>query len=82
MTKSGIHYADYAWNPATGCLPGLPCWERCWARAMATRFKRSFRPTFHALSLGQPERTKRPGVVAVYGNVYARIRRRGTFLKT
>lgn len=29
------------WNPAIGCLPGMPCSKQCWARKMAVRLAAS-----------------------------------------
>lgn len=68
MNKSAIQYADYSWNPVTGCAPGLPCASRCWAAAMHRRFHPGedfWTPKEHPEVLDRPLRTKRPGVVAV-----------------
>lgn len=35
MNKTKIEWADYTWNPVTGCLHGCPY---CYARGVATRF--------------------------------------------
>lgn len=37
MNKTKIEWADYTWNPVTGCLHGC---EYCYARRMAKRFSR------------------------------------------
>ena len=29
----------YTWSPMSGCGPGLPCYERCWARAYHVRYR-------------------------------------------
>lgn len=36
MNKTKIEWADYTWNPVTGCLHGC---EYCYARRIANRFK-------------------------------------------
>jgi len=48
MNKTGIEYLDYTWNFQTGCLnqENGVCTLPCWAKAMAHRFGRSFKPTF------------------------------------
>lgn len=66
-------YATRRWNPITGCANGLPCVDRCWARAFATRHRGRFgypatdpfRPTFHADRLEEPLRWKGRQVAAV-----------------
>ena len=63
------------WSPVTGCRPDFPCWGRCWARAMATRFwkgwgldeKEPFKPTWHEDWLEKPERWRTPRVVFCCG---------------
>jgi len=65
-------YCDLGANWFTGCEPGLPCWERCWARAMANRLKgrygypadEPFRPTFHEAALAKPL-PRKPAVIAL-----------------
>lgn len=52
--RTGIPYLTHHWPIATGCLPDQPCWQRCWARAMAHRFHRDFTPTFHPERLDDP----------------------------
>lgn len=50
-----IGWADYTWNPVTGCLHGpeiCSCSEKCYARALARRFgktedEKNFLPAFH-----------------------------------
>lgn len=68
MSKSGIQYADYSWNPTTGCAPGLPCAARCWAASMHRRFHPEqdfWQAQEHPDRLDAPLRTRKPGVVAV-----------------
>jgi len=68
-----IEYCDRQWNPITGCISGLQCWDRCWARRMANRQRgrngydadAPFTPTFHPDRLGEPEKWRRPQRVAV-----------------
>jgi len=59
-------------NWFTGCERGLPCWDRCWARALANRLKgrygypaaEPFRPTFHEEAFNRPL-PKQPSVIAL-----------------
>lgn len=46
MNKTKIEWADYTWNPVTGCLHGCPY---CYARAVANRFGLEY-----ATRLGDP----------------------------
>ena len=61
-----IEYTHKSWNPISGCLFGLPCWDRCWARSMAKRLngmgvdgyegdyeEEWFGPRFHERRLGE-----------------------------
>jgi protein gp37 len=41
MTRTKIDWADYTWNPVVGCTGACPY---CYARRIATRFHRDFRP--------------------------------------
>jgi protein gp37 len=54
-----------SWSPVTGCSFGC---KWCWSAALAHRFKRSFKPTFHANALDQPMHWKRPRTVLVCFN--------------
>jgi protein gp37 len=71
--STGIQYLDAAWNPVHGCLPGLSCWTRCWARRMAHRqqgmgtrgYERGFVPTFDETRLAQPLHWKKPRRIGV-----------------
>jgi protein gp37 len=62
---TAIPYLDENWPIVTGCRPDFPCWKRCWARGMAHRFHRSFRPTFNPSHLVDPMRWRRPRNVGV-----------------
>ena len=63
MNKTKIDWAEYVWNPVTGCLNGCPY---CYAKKMANRLKgrygypqdEPFKPTLHADKL----REKMPNV--------------------
>jgi len=63
-----IEWTDETWNPVTGCTPGLPCRERCYARRMANRLKgrfgydadEPFKPTFHEDKILQPVSWRKP----------------------
>ncbi len=68
LTKTGISYGDFAWNPAPGCTNGCP---GCWARAMAKRFDygcekcRTFKPHLHPERLDDPAKRKKPTTILV-----------------
>lgn len=38
MNKTGIEWADYTWNPVTGCSPVSECCTNCYAARIAKRF--------------------------------------------
>jgi protein gp37 len=68
LTKSGIEYLNYHWGFMTGCKHGpdvCPCSNKCWARSMAHRYKRSFEPTLHAEKLLDPLKLKKPSRIGV-----------------
>ena len=73
MNRTGIEYGDYTWNPLSGCLPYKPCYEFCWARAMANRLRgrfgydrdEPFKPTRHWDRLEEPLRVKKPSRILV-----------------
>ena len=66
MTKSGVPWADWAWNPVEGCSPISAGCERCYAASFAHRFGRPWgTPVFHPEKLEEPYNTKRPGRVFV-----------------
>jgi protein gp37 len=70
IQKTKIEWADYVWNPITGCLRGCPY---CYARKMANRLKGRygypaddpFKPTFHAAKLRDPDNLKKPSKIFV-----------------
>jgi len=53
----GIGWTDATWNPITGCLHNCPY---CYARTIANRYRRSFKPEFHAHLLDDPIKRKKP----------------------
>jgi protein gp37 len=66
MTKSGVPWADYRWNPIEGCSQISEGCQHCYAASFAHRFKRHWgSPIFHPEKLGEPNYTKRPGRVFV-----------------
>lgn len=72
-----IGYADYSWNPVTGCwgpggTPEKPNWcSYCYARRIAERFRGSkawpngFEPGYYEQRLSQPYRFKKPSKIFV-----------------
>jgi protein gp37 len=44
VNRTKIEWADWTWNPITGCKHG--CWY-CYAKRGYERFHRTFEPTFH-----------------------------------
>jgi protein gp37 len=65
VSKTAIPYAEESWSPVTGCSFGC---KWCWSAALAHRFGRSFKPTFHADVLAQPLHWKKPRKVLVCFN--------------
>jgi protein gp37 len=63
MNKTKIEWADYTWNPVTGCTNNC---GYCYARKIAHRFKgtshymNGFEPTFHAERIFEPIDYKKP----------------------
>ncbi len=71
MNKTNICWADFTWNPVTGCKHGC---SYCYARKLAKGRLRGrygypadepFRPTFHGYRLNEPERVKKPSRIFV-----------------
>jgi len=62
VNRTKIEWCDYTWNPVTGCRTG--CWY-CYADRMATRFHRSFEPTFHPKRLNDPLQVLDPAKIFV-----------------
>jgi protein gp37 len=61
MNRTKIDWAQYTWNPVTGCLHGCPY---CYARNIARRFKdafpNGFEPTLHESRMSEPAKVKKP----------------------
>lgn len=62
MNKTKIEWADYTWNPVTGCKHGC---SYCYAKRIAMRFTGHFKPTFHPDRLMQPYKQKKPSKIFV-----------------
>jgi protein gp37 len=66
MNKTNIPWADYTWNPITGCTNGC---EYCYARKLTERFPAAypngFAPTFHPDRLSEPAKVKKPSTIFV-----------------
>lgn len=70
MNRTGIEYADFTWNPITGCLMPDSCAVRnhCFANKVAQNLRgvygydkeKPFKPTFHENRLQQPKHVKTP----------------------
>jgi protein gp37 len=73
MNRSSISWlknADgspgYTWSPTSGCGPGLPCYERCWARAYHVRYRGGdFSVKLHPEKLDEPLRLRKPSTIGV-----------------
>lgn len=68
MNKTRIEYGDYHLPFFTGCdQPKEVCAtkDKCWARAMAHRFHRDFRPRGHPDLLYRPIRLRKPARILV-----------------
>ena len=74
MKHTLIRWADWCWNPFTGCdsvSEGCDVGPGCYAREIATRyagtpaFPNGFDPTFHPDRLDQPARCKTPSRIFV-----------------
>lgn len=63
MNKTKIEWADYTWNPVTGCL--FNC-SYCYARKIAERFRgtkawpNGFEPTVHIGRFDEPIKLRKP----------------------
>lgn len=56
-TNDSIEWAQWTWNPVTGCEHGCPY---CYARDIAIRFTGHFNPEFHRKRLFAPQNTPVP----------------------
>ena len=65
--KESIGWADFTWNPVTGCLRGC---EYCYARKMHQRFnKKPFEKiVFHKNRVVEPRKVKKPSIIFVGSN--------------
>jgi protein gp37 len=68
MNKTKIEWADYTWNPVTGCKHGCPY---CYARKTAENpfyrraFPYKFEPHFYPERLNEPIKVKKPQTIFV-----------------
>ena len=66
MDKTRISWADASWNPVTGCSEVSPGCDRCYAKAIAERYRgtpaypQGFDVTLRPHKLDQPVRWERP----------------------
>ena len=66
MNKTGIEWADYTWNPVTGCTQVSQGCDNCYAKAMTKRFnKGNFDVTLHRSRLDDPREVLKPSRVFV-----------------
>ncbi len=66
MNETKIAWADYSWNPVTGCSPASEGCTNCYARAMNRRFgKGDFSVKFHPERMEEPIRHKKPAKIFV-----------------
>ena len=66
MNKTKIEWADYTWNPITGCSPISAGCARCYALAISKRFNGGDHSVkFHPERLSQPLVVKKPSKIFV-----------------
>ncbi len=64
--KNTIGWADYSWNPITGCSPVSEGCEHCYAAAISKRFGLPWGdPVFHPERLDEPLKLKKPARIFV-----------------
>lgn len=65
MNKTKIEWADYTWNPVTGCKHGC---QYCYAQRIHNRFNKNIKwedPVFHLDRLRDPFKEKKPSKIFV-----------------
>lgn len=64
MNRTSIDWAQYSWNPITGCAKGC---DYCYARRIAERFHGpdGFKPAFHEERLDEPSKITKPSRIFV-----------------
>lgn len=66
INRTKIDWADYSWNPITGCKHG--CWY-CYAKKLTQRFPKvfpnGFEPTFYPERLKEPWELQKPSKIFV-----------------
>ena len=66
MNRTKIPWADYSWNPITGCSAASEGCAHCYAASMARRFHREWgEPRFHAARLEEPFGLRNPARIFV-----------------
>ena len=60
INRTKIEYVDFTWNPITGCLNNC---DYCYARKIAKRFWKDFKPRFHRGRLNEPKKVKTPSLI-------------------
>ncbi len=60
--KNTIGWAEFSWNPITGCLNNC---HYCYARKIYHRFNKSFKPQFHYTRLLEPVKIEKPSKIFV-----------------
>jgi protein gp37 len=64
--SDSIGWADYTWNPITGCSPASPGCENCYAERISKRFGWHWgSPVFHPERLEEPLKLKKPSRIFV-----------------
>lgn len=66
MNKTKIEWADYTWNPITGCSKISAGCQNCYAHAIANRFNDGdFTVKFHPERLNEPKKIKKSSRVFI-----------------